>query len=619
MSGPAAPMGQATDDLDVQTRPRTIALLPFFASGRYPKPDLIGQCRENGVDYTSGKDLLPKVRDISLGLSSLGMKPGHRVAILSESRPEWLFTDLAVLAGGGVTTPVYPTLSPDQIAFILADCEASIVIVSTSVQLEKLLSVLDRVPSVESIVMMSDGAATHGRVRIERLETVASMGHDRLRAGWGVAREFHDAARRVRPDDLATIIYTSGTTAEPKGVMLTHANLVANLDGVLQVLDLREEDVSLSFLPLCHGFERMVAYIYLTVGISVAFAESIDTIARDLQLVRPTVMSGVPRVFEKLRARIFDKANQAPAPRRALFHWAVRVAMRRGQLLGARRSLPATLRLTSAVADRLVFAKIRAGVGGRLRFAVSGSAPLDPELATFFYGAGLPILEGYGLTETAPVLCVMPLEHVRFGTVGPPLPNVELKIADDGEILARGPNVMQGYYGRPEDTAAVMTDGWFHTGDIGALDEAGFLRITDRKKEILVTSGGKKVAPQPIEQRLRQQPFVAEAVLVGDRRHFPAALLQPNIQALAAHWGVSAEQARTRIGTPELRSLMQAAVDAANEGLAQFERVKKFVLFTEDLTIANGMLTPTMKVKRRVFEDRYRAEIDGMYAEALKG
>jgi long-chain acyl-CoA synthetase len=608
----------APDDLDIPTRPRTIAELPFFASGRYPKPDLIGQCREGGVDYTSGRDLLPKVRDISLGLSALGMKPGHRVAILSESRPEWLFADLAVLAGGGVTTPVYPTLSADQIAFILADCEASIVVVSTSVQLEKLLSIIERAPSVETVVMMGDVTMTSDRVRIERLETVATMGHDRLRAGWGVAREFHEAARRVRPDDLATIIYTSGTTAEPKGVMLTHANLVANLDGVLQVLDLREEDVALSFLPLCHGFERMVAYIYLTVGISVAFAESIDTIARDLQVVRPTVMSGVPRVFEKLRARIFEKASQAPAPRRALFHWAVSVAERRGRLLGDRKPLPASLRLASAVADRLVFAKIRAGVGGRMRFAVSGSAPLDPGLATFFYGVGLPILEGYGLTETAPVLCVMPLEHVRFGTVGPPLPNVELKIATDGEILARGPNVMLGYYRRPEDTAAVMTDGWFHTGDIGALDEAGFLRITDRKKEVIVTSGGKKVAPQPIEQRLRQQPFVAEAVLVGDRRHFPAALLLPDFAALAARWGVTVADARARVSTPETHALLQAAFDAANEGLAQFERVKKFVPFTEELTIANGMLTPTLKVKRRVFEERYREEIDGMYEEGLK-
>ncbi len=613
MSDSSSVSTAAPDDLDIATRPRTIAELPFFASGRFPKPDLIGQCAGGTVTYTSGRDLLPKVRDISLGLGALGMVPGDRVAILSESRPEWLFADLAVLAAGAVTTPIYPTLSPEQIAFILSDCGASVVIVSTSVQLEKLLSVLDRTPLVRTVVLLDGPVVADARVRIELFDAVATMGHDRMRAGWGVAREFHDAARRVRPEDLATIIYTSGTTAEPKGVMLTHGNLVANIEGVLKVLDLRDEDVALSFLPLCHGFERMVAYIYLTVGISVTFAESIETVARDLQLVRPTVMSGVPRVFEKLRARIFEKANQAPAPRRALFHWAVSVAMRRGRLLGERKPLPAPLRLASSIADRLVFSKIRAGVGGRLRFAVSGSAPLDPDLATFFYGAGLPILEGYGLTETSPVLCVMPLEHVRFGTVGPPLPNVELRIADDGEVLARGPNVMQGYYRRPDDTAAVIVDGWFHTGDIGALDEAGFLRITDRKKEMLVTSGGKKVAPQPIEQRLRQQAVVAEAVLVGDRRHFPAALLLPDFAVLAVRLGCTVEQARVRLDSPEAQALLQAAVDTANQGLAQFERVKKFALFLEELTMANGMLTPTLKVKRRVFEERYSREIEEIY------
>ncbi|ODS56163.1 MAG: hypothetical protein ABS36_07050 [Acidobacteria bacterium SCN 69-37] len=610
----------SADDLDVQTRPRTIGELPFFASGRYPGAECIGQCRNGEVQWTSGKDLLPKVRDVSLGLGALGMAAGARVAILAESRPEWLVVDLAVLAAGAVTVPVYPTLSADQIAFILDDADASLVVVSTVVQLEKLLSVIDRLPAIAAIVVIDPveratiETAGARDVRIEPLEAVETFGHDRMREGWGVARAFHDAARQVGPDDLATIIYTSGTTAEPKGVRLTHGNLVANIDGVRQVIAVDQDDVALSFLPLCHAFERMVAYIYLTAGVSVAFAESIETVARDLLVVRPTVMSGVPRVFEKLRARVFDTANAASAPRRALFHWAVSVALRRGARLEARQPLSVPLRVASRVADRLVFGKIRAAVGGRLRFAVSGSAPLDADLARFFYGLGLPVLEGYGLTETAPVLCVVPLERVRFGTVGPPLPNVALRIAEDGEILARGPNLMQGYHRRPEDTAAVIVDGWLHTGDIGTLDDEGFLRITDRKKELIVTSGGKNVAPQPIEQRLRQQPFVAEAVLVGDRRHFPAALLLPDVQALASHWGVPVAQARARVHDPDARALLQAAVDTVNHDLAQFERIKKFVLFTEDLTIANGLLTPTMKVKRRIFEERYRAEIEGMYS-----
>ena len=615
MSDPTPPAAETSDPIDTPGRPRTLAELPFFTSGRFPKPDLLGQCRNGEVVYTSGRDLLPKVRDLSLGLSAVGMVPGDRVAVLSESRPEWLISDFAVLAAGAVTTPIYPTLSPEQIAYILRDCGARIAIVSTAVQLEKLLSVVDRAPALETVVMIEPVATPPpaASVKILSFDYVSTLGRDRLRAGWGVAREFHEAARLVRPDQLATIIYTSGTTGEPKGVMLTHGNIIANLEGALAMLDLSDEDVALSFLPLCHAFERMVAYIYMTVGISVAFAESFETIARDLQLVRPTVMSGVPRVFEKLRARIFEKAAAAPAPRRALFNWAVGVANRRGSLLPAGLPLPAGLRLASAIADRLVFAKIRAGVGGRLRFAVSGSAPLNPEIARFFYGAGLPVLEGYGLTETSPVLCLMPLHQVRFGTVGPPLPNVELKIADDGEILARGPNVMQGYYNLPGDTAAVIVDGWFHTGDIGKLDEKGFLRITDRKKELLVTSGGKKIAPQPIEQRLRAHTLIAEAVLVGDRRHFPAVLMLPDYVALGARLGVAPADTRAKLSSPAVLAMFQEAVDSVNAGLAHFEQVKKFIFFADELTMANGMLTPTLKVKRRVFEERYRAEIESIY------
>jgi long-chain acyl-CoA synthetase len=324
-------------------------------------------------------------------------------------------------------------------------------------------------------------------------------------------------------------------------------------------------------------------------------------------------MSGVPRVFEKLYARIFEKASQAPAPRRAIFRWAVGVARAKGRLLSEQQPIPAWLAMQARLADRLVYSKIRAGIGGRLRYAVSGSAPLEPELARFFYGIGLPILEGYGLTETAPVISVMPISRIKFGTVGRPIPNVEVRIADDGEILARGPNVMLGYYQRPEETAAVLRDGWFHTGDIGALDAEGSLSITDRKKELLVTSGGKKIAPQPIEQRLRMHALVAEAVLVGDRRHFPAAVIVPDLTALGNALGVPPEDAARRLDSPDVLARYQAVVDAANATLAQFERVKKFALVATELTQANGLLTPSMKIKRRVFEERFRAVIEGLY------
>jgi long-chain acyl-CoA synthetase len=633
------PVSRDPVDAPIPDLPETVAQMPFFAAGRFPKPNLLGQCRGERIEYLSGHDLLERVRDVSLGLTALGLSRGERVALLSESRPEWLVADFAALTAGAISAPVYTTLSAEQIGFILRDSGASFAVVSTAAQLAKVLSVAADAPALHTVVVIepadtpaemgvagpgSDGGpigstadpartADGPRPRVLSLDAVAAMGHQVIRDGWGVARQFQDTARSITPDDLATIIYTSGTTGEPKGVMLTHGNLIANLRGALAMLDLSHEDVALSFLPLCHAFERIVAYVYLTTGISMIFAESIETIPRDLLAVRPTVMSGVPRVFEKLYARVLDRGRSASGLRKLLFNWAVSIAGQRGARLPEGRPLPLGVRLGSPFAERLVFAKIRAGLGGRMRYAVSGSAPLDPAVGRFFYGIGLPILEGYGLTETAPVLCVMPIGRVRFGTVGPPLPNVELRMADDGEILARGPNVMRGYYNRPDDTARVLVDGWFHTGDIGSLDEAGYLRITDRKKEVIVTSGGKKIAPQPLEQKLRSHTLVSEAVLVGDRRHFPAALLVPNLPVLAAALGVPVDEARRRLGTADVHARFQQIIDTINRDLAQFERIKKFELVSDDWTIADGMLTPTLKVKRRVVEERYRDLIDRMY------
>jgi long-chain acyl-CoA synthetase len=598
----------------LQTAPRTIAELPFFAAGRYSKADLVACCRADGAAVLSGRQLADAVRDLSLGLAALGLTAGDRVALLSESRPEWLIADFAILAAGAITTPVYPTLPVEDVAFILADSGATIAVVSTADQLAKVLAAVPSAPALQQIVIMDGPGASTGRLPVFTLADVSSRGHQRIVDGWGIAREFQDAVRRVRPEDLATIIYTSGTTGNPRGVMLTHGNLTSNLTGVLQVLALSEQDAALSFLPLSHAFERMVAYVYLTTGVSMYFAESIDTVARDLESVRPTVMTGVPRVFEKLHARILERGRSGAPLRRRLFEWAVGVARERGRWGSSGAPLPARLRLASAVADRLVFSKIRRRLGGRLRFAVSGSAPLRVDLAEFFHGVGLPLLEGYGLTETSPVISVAPLDAPRFGTVGPPLPNVEVSIAQDGEILMRGPNLMRGYYNRPEETAAVVRDGWLHTGDIGSLDEHGYLRITDRKKELLVTSGGKKIAPQPIEARLRAHALIAEAVLIGDRRHFAAAILLPDLPALAAALGADAERARARLEDPHVRGLFQQAVDAVNADLAQFERVKKFALLATEFTVAAGELTPTMKVKRRIVEERYRDVIERLYA-----
>ena len=595
--------------------PATIAELPFFVAGRFSKPDLIGRSAGDRIDHFSGRELVDRVRDVSLGLSALGMAPGDHVALLSESRPEWLIADFAILTAGSVTIPIYPTLSAEQVAFILSDSRATLAIVSSPAQLEKVVSAAPRVPSLRAIVLIDpipEGLASP--VPVVAFDTVSANGHKTIVDGWGVAREYQERARAVRPDDLATIIYTSGTTGAPKGVMLTHGNLAANVAGVLAVLDLNEEDTALSFLPLCHAFERTVACVCLASGVSLIFAESIDTIARDLLRVRPTVMSAVPRVFEKLHARILEKGAQTSGLRRKVFDWALSVAVRRGERIAAGRPIPATLALASRIADGQVFAKIRDSIGGRLRWAVSGSAPLNRDLASFFLGVGLPILEGYGLTETAPVLAVTPPGRIRLGTVGPPLPNLEVRIADDGEVLARGPNLMRGYFERPDQTQAVIVDGWFHTGDVGALDDNGYLSITDRKKELLVTSGGKKIAPQPIEERLRAHPLVNEAMLVGDRRHFPAALIAPNFHALATQLRIDENVVRSRVGAGEVRALYQSIVDDVNRHLAQFERIKKFVLVPEEFSVATGELTPTLKIKRRVVVEKYKDVIEAIYS-----
>jgi long-chain acyl-CoA synthetase len=604
----------AAVDPDIERVPRTIAALPLFASGRHPRPDLLGRCRGGEVDYVSASDLLERVRALNLALVSLGLTAGDRVALLSESRPEWLIADFAVLASGAVTTPVYPTLSAEQTEFILRDSGASMVFVSTAAQLAKTLAIASRLPALKAIVGMDVPPDPGAVVPVHAMRDLIDEGHRQIVGGWGVAREYHERVKQVRPEDLATIVYTSGTTGEPKGVMLTHANLIANIHGVLDVLDFSHEDVALSFLPLCHAFERIVAYIYLTTGVSAIFAESFETVARDLLAVRPTLMSGVPRVYEKLHARIVEKAAAASLLRRRMFAWAANVARRRGAVLPQGGSPSWTLRVQSRLADRLVFKKIREAIGGRLRYTVSGSAALNQDIARFFYGAGIPIMEGYGLTETAPVISVVPYKEIRFGTVGPPLSNVEIAFSPEGEILVRGPNVMRGYYNRPDLTADVLVDGWFRTGDIGTLDERGYLKLTDRRKELIVTSGGKKIAPQPIEDRFRAHPLVGEVVLVGEGRHFPAALIVPDFAVLAATLGIDRTSARARVTDEAVCALFQKAIDSLNAPLAQFERVKKFTLLADDFSIDSGELTPTLKVKRRVIEQKYRDAIDGLYA-----
>jgi long-chain acyl-CoA synthetase len=435
---------------------------------------------------------------------------------------------------------------------------------------------------------------------------------------WGVAKQFRDAARAIRPDQLATIIYTSGTTGEPKGVMLTHAALVSNLLAAANVLDVSDTDIGLSFLPLSHAFERMVAWVYLLCGVHVIFAESFDTVGRDIGLVKPTIMTGVPRVYEKLHARVLEKGAAGSGPRAPLLRWAVAAGVRKARATLRGKSAGALDRLQASLADRLVFERVREGLGGRVRYLVSGSAPLGADVAEFFSAIGLPIVEGYGLTETAPILAVNPPEAPRVGSVGKSLPGVDLRIAEDGEILARGPNVMSGYYNKPEATADVLKGGWFHTGDIGTIDEEGYLSITDRKKDLLVTSGGKKIAPQPIEAILKRSPLVAEAILLGERRKFAAALLVPDFPALERRLKALGRPPGTReelVTRADVVSLYQEIVDSLNRELSQFERIKRIAILPAEFTIEAGELTPTLKVKRKVIEERWRETIEALYKE----
>lgn len=609
-------------DVDIASDVKTIADMPFHVMGRFPKPVTLGRCRGEQVIELSSKGVFDRIRDLSLGFRSLGVTRGDRVAIVAESRPEWLLCDLAVLTSAGVTVPIYPTLSAAQARYILDDSGARLAVVSTRLQLEKIQEIRHLLPKLEAVILMDapSGGPPPGSPSVLALEEIERRGHERMTGQWGAGRGFRDDARAVEPGDLATIIYTSGTTGEPKGVMLTHGNLVSNMQGAAGALDISQDDVALSFLPLSHAFERTVSYVYLFCGVTIIFAESFDTVARDMARVRPTVMTGVPRVYEKLHARILEAAQAAGGVKATVFRWALGAALARAKAtLRGKRANPLTS-MASAIGDRIVFSAIRGKLGGRLRFVASGSAPLDSKVMEFFSAIGVPIIEGYGLTETAPILTFNPLNALRVGTVGKPIEGVELRIADDGEILARGPNIMTGYFNKSEATAAALEGGWFHTGDIGKIDSEGYLTITDRKKDLLVTSGGKKIAPQPIEAVLKRSPLVAEAVLLGDRRKYAAALIVPEFNALERRLKDLGRPPASRedlVTRDDVLALYQEIVDAMNKELSQFERIKRIALLPREFTVESGELTPTLKVKRKVVEERWKEQIEALYQSPI--
>ena len=547
-----------------------------------------------------------------MGLRELGLKKGERVAILSENRPEWAFIDLATLAALGADSPIYPTLTAAQVLYILKDSGARFVFVSNEMQGKKLGEIHADLPNLAHVIAISGavpGALTFADLRAKGREALAKD-----------PNAVRDLAKQAQPDDLATLIYTSGTTGDPKGVMLTHDNLVSNvLASMSTFADLTPQDVSLSFLPLCHVFERMAGhYLLLRFGATIAYAENFEKVPENMLEVRPSLILSVPRLYEKVYARVFEKVGSDSPLRQKIFHWALGVGHEYFDSR-VRREVPGPfLKLKNAIADRLVFKKIRERTGGRIKLFVSGGAPLSREIGEFFGAIGLTILEGYGLTETSPVIAVNRMDRLKPGSVGIPLENVEVQIAPDGEILTRGPCVMKGYFNKPEATKeAIDPEGWFHTGDIGNLDAAGFLTITDRKKDLLVTSGGKKVAPQPIENRLKAHPLVAECVMVGNKRNFPAALIVPNFQNLerwAQEKGLAFKDRKDLIEKPETQALYTSTVNDLTKDLANFEKIKKITLLEREFTLEAGQLTPTLKVKRKVVEEQFKALIDRMYA-----
>ena len=562
----------------------------------------------------SHSEVAERVRHSARGLTSLGVRRGDRVGILSENRPEWAIADFACLTAGLTDVPIYPTLPADQIAYVLKDSGAVAIFVSNKIQAEKIREIRAQLPALKTVIGFDE---IPGLVNM-------SMADLQKRGAEGETSTsiatYKEDALLVKPDDVATIIYTSGTTGEPKGVMLTHDNIYSNVAASRKAIPFEGRDTGLSFLPLSHIFERMAGhYMMFATGTSIAYAESIDTVAANMGEVRPTLVLSVPRLYEKMYARILETALTGGFLKKKIFFWARGVAERWANEKLSGREPGGLLAMQYAIAQKLVFSKLKARTGGRLRYFVSGGAPLSPDINKFFYAAGLEILEGYGLTETSPVIAVNTPENFRIGTVGKPIDGVEVKIASDGEILTRGPHVMKGYYNKPEATReAIEPDGWFHTGDIGEIRD-GFLAITDRKKDIIVTAGGKNIAPQPLENKVKTNKYVAQAVMLGDKRKFPSMLVVPNFDQLE-RWATKRSIIWTDraqlLRMPTIQAKMEQEVNKELAGAAHFEIPKKIGLIEHDFSIEKGELTPTQKVKRRAIDKNYKKLIDSLYDEA---
>jgi long-chain acyl-CoA synthetase len=611
-TGIARRMTDSNSDPLHATPDATLPALCLAAIRKYAKEDALNHKRAGQWINIPAEVFEERVRHVALGLSELGIRAGDRVALLSENRPEWSIVDLAILSLGAINVPIYTTQAVEQVSFILEDSGARLIFVSGRKVFKHARPGIQMVSSIEGLVFF-DGEGAVGVENAITLEDLEGRGSARARDEPGA----YDAlTARVSSSDLATIIYTSGTTGEPKGVMLTHDNFLSNILSIANALPISHTDVALSVLPLSHIFERTVFYVFCYTGVSVYYAASFDQVGEHLNDVRPTIMTAVPRLFEKVYQRIVKKGMTAGGWRTKLFAWALEVGQRHAQLKDKREIVPPMLELKHEIASRLVFSKWRAGVGGRLRYFVSGGAPLSPTLSYAFWAADIPILQGFGMTETCIVSANRP-DNNKTGSVGLVFPGIDVRIAADGEILVRGPNVMRGYYDHPEATAAAIVDGWFQTGDVGHIDEEGHLYITDRKKDLFKLSNGKYVAPQLVESLIKQSEFVNQVVVVGAGRKQPAALIVPEWEALA--------QAMTTIGEakpatraewsrhPAAVKIVQQEVAQLTRTLADYERVRRIALLPEEFSIDNGEMTPTLKIKRRVVDEKYGQLIEELY------
>ncbi len=583
----------------------------FFAQAQKYGPRVFLRAKRSGryqdFSWTTIQD---DVLSCAAALREHGIKRNENVAILSESRPEWVIADLAILSMGAITVPIYATSTSAEIQYILEHSQARYIFISTPEQAKKFAEVRKQLSSVSLIVISDLQSKMEGAVSFAEF-----IGSGRTSAA---RKNIQQELDSVVPTDLASIIYTSGTTGPPKGVMLTHVNLLSNCDACFSYIPTDSNDVTLSFLPLSHVFERMAGYYYaIRNGSTICYAERMDTVPENIVEIAPTMCCSVPRFFEKMQAKILEQVSAAPPLRQKLFFWAKKVGENVSKLRREKKEIPVRLRIQHAVASQLVSKKIQKKLGGRLRFFVSGGAPLSKELAEFFHAFGVLILEGYGLTETSPVISVNSPRAFKFGSVGKVIPDVEVKIAEDGEILVRGPNIMRGYYNNVAATREVIVDGWFLTGDVGRLDEEGFLFITDRKKDIIVTAGGKNVSPQNIERTLISDLFITQVCVFGDRKPFLTALIVPNWEAVktwAAQQATSSLSKEALSRQPSVLEFFRKRIDRCMADFPPYSTLKYFSLMTTEFTQPGGELTPTLKLKRKVIAQKYAAQIEHMYA-----